>query len=273
MAKKSSRSKGYRKYKTEQKGFTKGEIRTLIIGFVVIILAIAAIIYLPDAIEATHLVKVEDGEFVGAEDNWLITNVSDTSTRKYRKLAEVDPAEGYTLDSTTTSSTSNLSRTFTFKAEDEENAAVKEYVVSGSATSCKELSETVYNNFASNAVSAYGLNVTEYSDALQTAEINGKTLYWFSAVYTYDETVENTEEATDETATEETATEDTAEAATEETVTHYIQSLNVYAPADVKGMTVILSTTNDCLSEEEFADMDAMLDVLKDAAGQISSMK
>ena len=40
MAKKSARSKGYRTYKKEDKGFTKGEIRTMIIGFDVIVIAL-----------------------------------------------------------------------------------------------------------------------------------------------------------------------------------------------------------------------------------------
>ena len=65
MSKKSARSKGYRTYKTEQKGFSKGELKTLIIAAVVLVLAIAAIIILPDAIEARHLIKVKDGALQG----------------------------------------------------------------------------------------------------------------------------------------------------------------------------------------------------------------
>ena len=37
MSKKSARSKGYRTYKTEQKGFSKGELKTLIIAAVVLV--------------------------------------------------------------------------------------------------------------------------------------------------------------------------------------------------------------------------------------------
>ena len=94
MSKKSARSKGYRTYKTEQKGFSKGELKTLIIAAVVLVLAIAAIIILPDAIEARHLIKVKDGALQGVEDNWLVLNVGTSSNPKYRKIAEVDPVEG-----------------------------------------------------------------------------------------------------------------------------------------------------------------------------------
>ena len=59
MAKKSARSKGYRTYKKEEKGFTKGEIRTMIIGFAVIVIALICVLVLPDAIESRHLLKVK----------------------------------------------------------------------------------------------------------------------------------------------------------------------------------------------------------------------
>ena len=109
MSKKSARSKGYRTYKTEQKGFSKGELKTLIIAAVVLVLAIAAIIILPDAIEARHLIKVKDGALQGVEDNWLVLNVGTSSHPKYRKIAEVDPAEGYSFEKTDHLSSLNLS--------------------------------------------------------------------------------------------------------------------------------------------------------------------
>lgn len=251
MSKKSSRSKGYRSYKTEQKGFTKGELRTLIIGFVVLVLAIAAIIYLPDAIEARHLIKVENGEFVGAEDNWLIVNTGNSTKAKYRKIAEVDPAEGYALDEINNTSSANLSRTMRFKAEDEASA-VAEYTVSPSTDEYKALAESVFTNFSNNGLLTMGATVTSHSDELQTCEVNGKTLYWFTAVYSY------------ETRDDENSTD---------TTTHYTQGVYLYAPSDVNGMSVILSVTNEVESEDALGDVDAMLEVLKSAAAQVSSLK
>lgn len=267
MSKKSARSKGYRSYKTEQKGFTKGELRALIIGFVVLVLAIAAVIYLPDAIENSHLVKVKDGEFIGAEDNWLIINTSDTSTKKYRKIAEVNPVEGYTSESFASSST-DLSRSFNFTAEDE-NAVVSSYTVSGNDSEYKSCAEGVLSNFSTN-VALYGMTPISIADEMSTCEVNGHTLYWFESAYSYDETV--TAE-TDETADEDAATDETAEETAAQTVTHYIQNVYMYAPSDVDGMCVILAVSNDYASEEEFGDVGEIVAFLQTAAAQISSLQ
>ena len=248
MSKKSSRSKGYRSYKTEQKGFTKAELRTLIIGFVVLVLAIAAIIYLPDAIEARHLIKVENGEFVGASDNWLVLNTGTSTHAKYRKIAEVDPADGYALDTETQLSPTHLTKTF--NAEDE-NAVVKSYTVTGSSSEYKALAEDVFSNYTSR-VAIYGATVTSISDELQSVEVNGKTLYWFNV----------------NTSFERTSTENS-----EETTTEYSQDVIMYAPSDVKGMSVVLSVSNSMDSEDASIDVNEMVEVLKSAAANVSTLK
>ena len=235
-------------YKTEQKGFTKSELRTLIIGFVVLVLAIAAIIYLPDALEARHLIKVENGEFVGASDNWLVANTGTSSHAKYRKIAEVDPADGYALDTETQLSPTHLDKTF--NAEDE-NAAVKSYTVSGSNREYKALAEDTLSKYAA-YVANYGVNVTSISDELQTVEINGKTLYWFTATTSYVTTSADN---------------------SSETTTKYSQNVSMYAPSDVKGTSVILSVSNTVDSEDAFIDVNEMVEVLKSAAANVSSLK
>ena len=158
MSKKSARSKGYRTYKTEQKGFSKGELKTLIIAAVVLVLAIAAIIILPDAIEARHLIKVKDGALQGVEDNWLVLNVGTSSHPKYRKIAEVDPAEGYSFEKTDHLSSLNLSTNLTFKADDEQNAVADTYVALSSANECKALAEKAFSNIQSGVITSQ-LNV------------------------------------------------------------------------------------------------------------------
>lgn len=248
MSKKSSRSKGYRSYKTEQKGFTKSELRTLIIGFVVLVLAIAAIIYLPDALEARHLIKVENGEFVGASDNWLVANTGTSSHAKYRKIAEVDPADGYALDTETQLSPTHLNKAF--NAEDE-NAAVKSYTVSGSNREYKALAEDTLSKYTA-YIANYGVKVTSISDELQTVEVNGKTLYWFTATTSYTTTSADN---------------------SSETTTKYSQNVSMYAPSDVKGMSVILSASNTVDSEDAFIDVNEMVEVLKTAAANVSSLK
>ncbi|MGN0802847.1 MAG: hypothetical protein ACI4MF_09660, partial [Candidatus Faecivicinus sp.] len=99
MSKTSARSKGYRKVKKQKKGYTPQEIRTMIIGFAVIVVVIIGVLVVPDFIESFHLLKVKDGVVQGVEDNWLVCNTGTSSHKKYRKLGETEPVEGYELSS------------------------------------------------------------------------------------------------------------------------------------------------------------------------------
>ena len=251
MSKKSARSKGYRTYKTEQKGFSKGELKTLIIAAVVLVLAIAAIIILPDAIEARHLIKVKDGALQGVEDNWLVLNVGTSSHPKYRKIAEVDPAEGYSFEKTDHLSSLNLSTNLTFKADDEQNAVADTYVALSSANECKALAEKAFSNIQSGVITSQ-LNVLTQSDKLQTCDVNGVQGYWYTMNY---------------------SSEVPAEEEGGEATTKYSQNVYLYLPAGIKDTSVILSASNTCESEEEFGDVDAMLEMLKEASTHITMAK
>lgn len=71
------------------------------------------------------------GKIRGAEDNWIIADLSDNSTEKYFKLGEMEAPEGYTLDEEM-SETSELSQMFYYRADDE-NADIASVYVSGVA--------------------------------------------------------------------------------------------------------------------------------------------
>ena len=93
MAKKSARSKGYRKYHQETKGYTPQEKKIMTIGFAVIAIVLICVLWLPDFIESFSLLKVKDGVVQNVGDNWLLANVGTSSKAKYRKLAEFDGVE------------------------------------------------------------------------------------------------------------------------------------------------------------------------------------
>ena len=93
MAKKSARSKGYRKYHQETKGYTPQEKKVMTIGFAVIAIVLICVLWLPDFIESFSLLKVKDGVVQNVGDNWLLTNVGTSSNKKYRKLAEFGGAK------------------------------------------------------------------------------------------------------------------------------------------------------------------------------------
>jgi len=100
MAKKSARSKGYRKYHQETKGYTPQEKKIMAIGFAVIAIVLICVLWVPDFIESFSLLKVKDGVVQDVGDNWLLANVGTSSEDKYRKMAEVGAIEGYELSST-----------------------------------------------------------------------------------------------------------------------------------------------------------------------------
>ena len=245
MAKKSARSKGYRNYKKEEKGFSKGEIRTMIIGFAVIVIALICVLVLPDALEARHLLKVKDGAIVGAEDNWLIRNVSDTSKAKYRKIAEVNPADGYALDQSTGGVSDDLETMFYFDpTEDNTDAAAQEYyVIAGSGE---------YDTLVSNAYGYVGLLGGEIlnQSEIQNTEIDGRKASYFTVQF-------SVTDSSDE----------------ENPMTTYNQMAYMYVDADIKDTCVVLCASNTGDSEDVFTDDAALVELLTNAVGQITMAK
>ena len=244
MAKKSARSKGYRTYKKEEKGFTKGEIRTMIIGFAVIVIALICVLVLPDAIESRHLLKVRDGAIVDAGDNWLIRNVGDSSKAKYRKIAEVNPADGYQLEKVTAGTTNDLSTMFYYEpTEGNADAAAQEYyVVAGSGE---------YDALVSN-VYGYAAMLGEILDQseIQTVDVGGRSASYFTVKSSV------TDDSSDE----------------ENPIVTYNQMGYMYVDADVKDNCVVICASNTGDSDV-FTDDAALVEVMTNAASQIVMAK
>lgn len=66
----------------------------------------------------------------GVEENWIITDLSDTAKKKYFKLGEMDAPEGYTIDEVMSDTGDKLEQSFYYRADDE-NALVPTIYVSG----------------------------------------------------------------------------------------------------------------------------------------------
>ena len=244
MAKKSARSKGYRTYKKEEKGFTKGEIRTMIIGFAVIVIALICVLVLPDAIESRHLLKVRDGAIVDAGDNWLIRNVGDSSKAKYRKIAEVNPADGYQLEKVAAGTTNDLSTMFYYEpTEGNADAAAQEYYVIAGSDEYDALASYIYNYAATLG------EILEQSE-IQTVDVGGRSASYFTVKYT----------ATDSSDAE-------------TPVVTYNQVGYMYVDADIKDNCVLINTKNTGDSEDVFTDDAALVELMTNAASQIIMAK
>lgn len=234
MAKKSARSKGYRTYKKVEKGFSKQELRTMIIGFAVIVIVILGIIFVPDWIESRHLLKVKDGVVQDVGDNWLIRDVSETSKAKYRKIAEVVPAEGYQLASTEDGLSDANEKFFYF--EPIEEGPAQEYYAMAGAGKYNELVET-----AKGYMSMFAYEVTYESEITQT-EVDGKKVAYFVS------------ECTLETSGDE-----------ENPVYEYSQDVYAYVDSPISGNCVVLCASNTGDTNEVYGDRDAMVELVLNA--------
>lgn len=134
----------YAPKKKESKPLTKEQKLGILIGVGVLVLAIVLFALLYD----DGSLKVKNGEIVGAQENWIVADLSQSSSRhKYYKLGEVEPLEGFTEDTESTLQTSsNLTTVFAAKPNDE-NAAISSYYVTGVARKADEMIAEVHERF------------------------------------------------------------------------------------------------------------------------------
>ena len=216
MAKKSAKSKGFRKQQTKKPYLTKREVAILCV--LVVLLIIGAVIA---ATYSDGALKVKNGLVADAGDNWLIVNGSSTPGRtRYFKVGEAADIEGYSRTNNPLADANVPQYIYTPEAED---AGINSLSITVSHNNAKALSDYVCKAMGA-------INGTEITDPVE-AEANGVSYIYCSSVTDMNagkETAETTEEtaeaaeATEEAAeaTEETTeaageTEDTAEAAGE----------------------------------------------------------
>lgn len=242
MAKKTSaRSKGYRTYKKVEKGFTETEKKTMIIGFAVIVVIILAVVLVPDLIESRHLLKVKDGVVQDAGDNWLISNMSETSKPKYRKIAEVNPADGWELAETEDGlSGDDQERMFYFAPAEGTEAVVDEYYVLVGKDNYDSLANT-----AIGTLSNFAYEMINQSE-VQSEVIGENSVSYFTMEYSLN------------------ASEDE-----ENPVLEYYQTVNMYVKSNVDGRCVLVSANTAPADKADFVDSAALVDLCKAAVANI----
>ena len=251
MSKTSARSKGYRKTKQPKKGYTPQEIRTMIIGFAVIIVVVIGVLVVPDFIESFHLLKVKDGVVQGVEDNWLICNTGTSSHKKYRKLAETEPVEGYELSSIEDGYTDANLRYITYAPADDSGVAEKLIVQPG-------------NGAAAELVSAYQTQISRFGELLYLSDIEESTVNdtnVYSLIVEY-----RTQDYSEQVAAEEAEAE--AEAAAEDDAPVEETAAEEEAPAEEAAAAEDEAPAEETAAEEEAPAEEAAADTEEEAPAE-----
>lgn len=134
MAKKSAKSKGYRKAVEKKPYLSKKDI--IILCLLLAVVAVGAILLFTYDDGA---LKVKDGKIVDPGENWLIVNGNTRGGRRYFKVGEVGDIDGYTREAQPFASDDNLYQfNYTPEAED---SAVTGIAISASAYDPVRLAE------------------------------------------------------------------------------------------------------------------------------------
>ena len=186
MAKKSAKSKGYRKQNGKKPYLSKRDIVLLCLLVAAVVVAAVLLFRYDDG-----ALKVKDGAVVTEGDNWLIVNGSNTrGGQRYYKLGEVGELEGYERKAEPTLANANVTE-YVFTAED---APIKTVTVSTSHASAQALSRYTAGTLSE-------LKGTEVSD-VQSAQMGGREVQYFTYTAAPSEEAEKADDATEEGAEE-----------------------------------------------------------------------
>ena len=204
MAKKSAKSKGFRRQTTKKPYLSKKEIIILIVILAALAAAAIALFSYDDG-----ALKVKDGAVVTGGDNWLIVNGSNTrGGTRYYKLGEIGELDGYTRTTQYIGTDSNIPE-FSF-APQAEGDGIDSVGVTTSHNGAAALA-----SYASGTFSAMGnYEVGE----VQTLELDdGTTCSYYLYSIDYAALEEADAGTAEEASAEEAPAEETAEEAAEET--------------------------------------------------------
>ena len=203
MAKKSAKSKGFRKQNTKKPYLSKKDILWLCVVLAVLAVGAFFLFRYDDG-----ALKVQDGAVVTEGDNWLIVDGSNVRGRsRYFKLGEIGDIDGYAREKEASMADANVPL-YSFTADAEGGI---DY-----------LSATCSHN-PGEALAKYTMTQLEGIDSttlgeLQSAELAGQTVHYYicDTAPTQEETAEEAPEEAAEAAEEAAeATEEAAEAAEE----------------------------------------------------------
>ena len=256
MAKKSAKSKGYRKAVGKKPYLTKRDI--VVLCLLLAVVAVGAILLFTYDDGA---LKVKDGKIVDPGENWLIVN-GNARGHRYFKLGEVGEIDGYAMEAQPFVTDENLNQ-FVYTPEDEDSP-IRSITISASAYDPARLAE----GNARMVAAVEGNTVADIAtDSIGDAAY---TYYTYThAYYAADE--ETTDDAADgeaDAASEEAASdeaEDATEAAddSETEPNRFEQAMNAYVDAPRDGSIVIAISASADSAEDYLSE-----DQLKEALGQ-----
>ncbi len=190
MAKKSAKSKGFRRQNTKKPYLSKREIAAVCV--IAVLLAVGAFFLFRYDDGA---LKVQDGAVVADGDNWLIANGSNMRGRaRYYKLGEIGEIEGYNREKGALTGDANIPE-YVFKPSEEGgDVAVTVTCGHGSAEAMAEYARSTLE----------GIEITTAGE-IQSAEMAGQPVKYYS--YATDYTAKEAEagDAAEGKASEETA--------------------------------------------------------------------
>ena len=262
MAKKSVKSKGYRRSVEKKPYLSRKDI--IILCVVLAVLAVGAILLFTYDDGA---LKVKDGKIVDPGENWLIVNGNLKGGRRYFKLGEVGDIPGYTMAREPFMSDDNLTQfNYTPEAED---SAVTGITISASAYDPARLAD-------GNAQMVASVKGSAVSDV--TADRAGDieyTYYTYTHEYYADETPEEeapAEEApAEEASTEEASTEEAPaeEKADDGAPNHFDQALNAYLPA-ANDRSIVIAISARADSADSYLTEDQLKETLAQAVAAVT---
>ena len=201
MAKKSAKSKGFRKQTAKKPYLSKRDIAILCVLIVAVAIGAILLFRYDDG-----ALKLKDGAVVTEGDNWLIVNGSNVRGRaRYFKLGEMGEIEGYTREAHGIITDANVPE-YAFTPVDEA-AGITSITATASHSGAEALAK-----FGTESLAA--IEGTSVGDTVE-ADINGHAVQYY--IYTSEYAVaEEAAEATKETAEAAEATEEAAEEAADE---------------------------------------------------------
>ena len=254
MAKKTAKSKGYRKAAQKKPYLSKKDI--VILCVVLVVLAIGAILLFTYDDGA---LKVKDGKIVDPGENWLIVNGNLKGGRRYFKLGEAGEISGYTMEPQAFMSDDNLYQ-FNYKPEDE-GSAVTGITLSASAYDPARLADANAKMIASVKDSVVSDVATDKAGDIEY------TYYTYTHDYfAEDETEDETEEASEAEAQEEAPAGETSE---DQAPNRFEQALNAYLPAAHNG-SVIVTITAEAQDADSYLTEDQLKETLNQAIAAVT---
>ena len=251
MAKKSARSKGFRKQNVKKPYLSKRDI--VILCIIVAALAVAAFFLFRYDDGA---LKVKDGAVVADGDNWLIVDGSNVRGRsRYFRLGEIGEIDGYSREKSALLTDANVPEyVFTPAEEGGGDVSITVTCSHGSAQTMSDYSRTMLDNMENTTASE-----------IQTAQLSGQDVRYYS--YAADYTAKATGDTPEDAEHAEAGTEDTAAEAEEGA--RYARSIAGYVDASHESCIVLKvisrgDTDDDCLPDE------AMIPLLEQAVAAVT---